>query len=436
MTDSRFHLGWFLGMGFGPYGWNQQFAGLEGESYLRPKFYIDLAQSLERAGFDYLMFEDSSFVPDQGGSSESFLKLPLGTPKLDPAVIMGILTQFTRNLGVVATLSTTEYPPFLLARLVATIDHVSEGRAGWNIVTSSNPRSAQNHGQDRLPEHDQRYAMADEYVRLVKQLWHSWEPDAIKVDRVAGVFADHTKVAPIDFEGTWYRSRGPLNSPRSPQGQPVLVQAGGSPAGRDFAARHAEAIVTHTYGIDQMTEYRQDIHQRMVGFGRKPTEAKVLYLVCPIIGETTEEAFAKKARLDANPDILTFNIAASSKSAAVDFTQFDLDQPPPADLRTDGHQSGLAQFLARPGRTLREKLSVNVFQTTCIDLVGTPEDVAEQMGQVIADTGGDGFLIHNHRLDRRYISEIADGLVPALQRRGLARTEYAYDHFRDNLLEF
>jgi FMN-dependent oxidoreductase (nitrilotriacetate monooxygenase family) len=431
-----FHMGWFLGIGFGVYGWNGQWSGNVRADVGRPGLFVDMATSLERAGFDYMMLEDSSVLPDiYKGSLEHSLKV--GIIRHDPMPLVPLLGQATSRLGIIATASTSFYPPFLAARLFSTLDHLTDGRVGVNLVTSSPHAAAQNYGLDHHIEHDLRYEMADEWMTVVSELWDSWDQDALLLDEESGVFADHTKVHHINFEGRFFKSRGPLNTVHGPQSRPVVCQAGGSPAGRELAAKHADTIIAATVGIDAMKEYRDDISRRMIAHGRKPTDAKVLFLVSPILGDTDEEASAKRDRLRAAQAAnLEGNLSGMSYQSGIDFSQFDLDQPLPEWAgTTNGHQSVVADLMkAGKGKTLRE-LASSHFVAESIELVGSPDSVAAQMGEAMEHVGGDGFLIASS-VTRRAITDIADGLAPALRRRGLIRSSYTYEHFRDNLLEF
>jgi FMN-dependent oxidoreductase (nitrilotriacetate monooxygenase family) len=436
MSDDRFHLAWF--MNFTPDEWNEPFAA-DGGSPWEGDFYIDMARALERACFDYMIIEDTLMVSDAyGGTMEAYLKHALMAPKHDPSPLAAIMAAATSRLGVVATMSTTFYPPFMLARLCSTLDHIARGRFGWNIVTSGEDGSAKNFGMDKLTEHDLRYDIADEYVDLVCQLFESWEPGAVVVDRESSTYADHTKVHTIDFEGRWFKCRGPLNTVRSPQGRPAFIQAGGSPKGRQFAAKTADSIIATANGIEGMQEYRDDVRARAVAQGRKPDDVKVLFLISPVLGETDEEARAKQQRLSSSDTYIEQTLAGISSVTDIDFSQFDLDEPLP-EITTNGEQGSLNKFAQRgSGKTLRQLVLDSGGVADSIELVGTPDTVAAKMGDIMAEVGGDGFLISSPRMrnSRRYINEITDGLVPALQRRGLVRTEYAYDHLRDTLLEF
>ena len=192
----------------------------------------------------------------------SNLKYALLAPKHDPLPLAALIAAGTTHLGVVSTMSTMAYPPFMLARLAATIDHISGGRFGWNIVTSGEDAAAQNFGMDELPPREMRYEMAEEYVELVCRLFDSWEPDAVVMDRERGIYADYKKVNPIHFEGKFFKCRGPLNTVCSPQGRPVFVQAGGSPRGRAFAAKVSDSIVATANGVAGMKQYRDDVRSR------------------------------------------------------------------------------------------------------------------------------------------------------------------------------
>lgn len=428
---SPFHLGWFTNFSNPP--WNHAWAGTEGRDWPRGRAHVEFVQALERACFDYVMLEDSSMVSDAyEGSTRADLAHGLYAPKHDPVVLAPLLAAATSRIGIIATASTSFYPPYLLARRFATLDHVSHGRAGWNVVTSSEDRAAQNHGFDGLPPHDERYERAEEFVDLVERLWDSWEPDAQVLDRDRGVYVDHTKVHTLDFRGKFHASRGPLNLQRPPQGRPVLCQAGGSPRGRDLAARHADTVLAMAAGPEQMKEFRDDVRVRAVAAGRDPDAVKVMFVTSPVLADTVEEAQAR-ARAARTPDPLKIEVALAHMSAVteIDFSTLDLDAPL-GDLQTNGHRTTLAQFL-KHGRTARE--AAIGWLTGNAHYVGTPETVADAMGEDMAAVGGDGYLITGN-IGRRFVSGITDGLVPALQRRGLTRTEYAHETFRDNLLEF
>ena len=432
-----FHLGWFF-QGSSAQAWGEPWTGAIGRDWMKPDLVIDVARALERACFDYMLIEDSSYIGESyGGSRDIYLRNALAVPRQDPSVVASILTQSTRRIGIVPTFATFAYPPYLLARLMASLDQVSEGRIGWNMVTGSSDFAARNFGLPALPEHDLRYDMADEYMAVVNGLWDSWEPGAIVNDEAGGVFADPARVHSIDFEGQYYRSRGPLNSGPCVQGRPVIAQAGGSPRGRAFAAQHADTIVASVRGVEGMRAYRDDLRGRAVAAGRDPDGCKVLFMVAPILGQTAADAAEARARrAEWAVRKLDTRLAFFSKITNIDFGALDLDTPL-GELSTNGHQQSLAEFLKRAGgRTLRETMTDAESTAQSVELVGTPDSVAGQMAEVMQAVGGDGFLFSLPNVSRRAIAEVTDGLVPAMQRRGLVRKGYEFAGFRENLLAF
>ena len=431
--SSPFHLGWFLANSFGVHGWGQAWGGVTARDWAGPDLHIDLARGLERACFDFILLEDSLFVPDNYGASTRFyLERALRAPKNDPLPLVPLMAQATARIGLVPTLSTSFYPPFLLARLIATLDFLSHGRMGCNFVTSTAARAAQNFGLDAHIEHDTRYEMADEFVTLVRELWNSWDADAIVMDEERGVFADPDRVRAIDFKGRFHASRGPLNTARPPQGSPVLVQAGSSPQGRQFAAGHMDVVLAAYNSVADMKAFRADMRARLAARGRDPDRCKVMFVISPTLGETAAEAEARhQRRQQAKNDAPDLTLAAMASLTDIDFSQFDLDAPL-EELTTNGQQGTLKLFL-KQGRTLREV--ARNYRYGLEDLHGTPDQVAGRMDEIMQEVGGDGFMFSGP-LSRRYLAEIADGLTPALQKRGLTRRAYAHAHFRDNLMEF
>ncbi|WP_149539686.1 NtaA/DmoA family FMN-dependent monooxygenase [Siccirubricoccus phaeus] len=429
----RFHLGWFTN--FTPGDWTS--AVSTGTGGWDGRFHVDMAQAMERACFDYIMLEDTLMVSEAyRGTSEAALKHALQVPKLDPMPLAAMIGAATRHLGVVGTMSTMAYPPYMLARLAVTLDNMTGGRFGWNIVTSGEDAAAQNFGMHELPPREQRYEMADEYVEVVKQLFGSWQPGAVVMDRETGTYADFTKVRPINFEGKYFRVRGPLNTVPAPQGRPAFVQAGGSPRGRRFAATHADSIIATANGAKAMKQYREDVRAHAAAVGRNPDDVKLLYLVYPTLGETDEEARERHRRTISHPNFIEASLAAIGSITDIDFSVYDLDKPLP-HLTTNGEQGSLDRFAQwGSGKTLRQ-LAGERFEGG-IDLIGSPETVADKMAALMEEIGGDGFLISSpfQRASRRFVAEVCEGLVPALQRRGLVRTEYTGKTLRETLLEF
>jgi FMN-dependent oxidoreductase (nitrilotriacetate monooxygenase family) len=435
-----FHLGWFLGNGFGIQPWRGTWAGSSGRDWMKPGMYVDLATSLERAGFDLILIEDTSMVEDTyGGSMEATLKYGRMAPKSDPMPLIPLMTAASRHIGIIGTVSTIQYPPFLAARLAVTLDHLTEGRAGINVVTSVTNRVAQNFGYEEHLDHDLRYEMADEWMDVVSQLWESWEPDAIVLDQDGPMYADHTKVHTIDFKGKYFSCRGPLNTIPGPQRRPVVAQAGNSVPGREFAARYADTMLAMGRTMEQMRDFRLDMHRRLLAHGRKPEDLKVLFLVTPIVAETDAEAAEReRVRVETAWSAESINNVLWGLSyvsgGTVDFAKFDLDALMP-EVIGNGEQSSMAQYVkGNEDKTLREVVAT-VRQIGDLGLVGSPDTVAVKMGELMDEVGGDGFLFYPE-MTRRSIIEISDGLAPALRKRGLIRSGFEHRTFRENLLSF
>jgi len=434
-----FRLGWFLGSGFGIQPWYGPWAGSSAGDWMKPGIYIDLTTSLERAGFDLLFIEDTAMVEDTyGGSMETTLRYGMMAPKSDPVPLVPLLAGATKHIGLVVTISTIQYPPFLAARSMTTLDHLTEGRAGINVVTSVTHRVAQNFGYDRHFEHSERYAMADEWMEVVSQLWESWEPGAILMDQETPRYADHTKVHPIDFEGKYFKVRGPLNTIPGPQGRPVVAQAGNSIPGRELAARHADTMLALAGNPGEMKALRLDMDARLIAHGRKPNDLKILFMACPLLADTDDDAqelYRRAEQAKHDPESITRKLWGLSyvSGGVVDYAKYDLDGPVPQELGNGETTTAKAWLADSKEITLRELATGP--NNYGMDFVGSCETVAAQMGEAMEEAGGDGFLIYAP-MTRRTIDEIADGLAPALRRRGLIRDSYTYPTFRENLLDF
>jgi FMN-dependent oxidoreductase (nitrilotriacetate monooxygenase family) len=437
MATDKFHLGWFLQQS-SIQAWGEPWTGNIDREWMGLELFSDLARSLERACFDYLLIEDSSFIGEAYGASRDFcLQHGIMVPRQDPGVVATALACATRRLGIVPTLAPFSHPPYLLARMLSSLDQISGGRAGWNMVTGSSDLAAQNYGAQTLPAHDLRYEMAHEYAEIVTRLWDSWEPGAIVADRRGRTLIDPSKVHAIDYEGRFYKCRGPLNSGPSPQGRPVIAQAGGSKPGRDFASKYADIVIA-SGDSSEWRSYRDDIRGRANGHGRNPDDVKVMFCVQTILGTTNEEAQERfRWRMARDADQIGQRLAFMGNVFNIDFKALDHDTPiKDLNLSTNGHQSALEGIVRESGhRTIREWMGDNA-GGYYYDLIGTPDRVAGVMGEMMQQSGGDGFLFFLTDLSRRTMAEITDGLVPALQERGLVRDAYTHAHFRDNSLEF
>ncbi|NQX27297.1 NtaA/DmoA family FMN-dependent monooxygenase [Microbacteriaceae bacterium VKM Ac-2854] len=443
-----FHLGWFLGNGFGIQAWDQvngdgPWVGANAHDWMKPDIYIDLTTSMERAGFDYILIEDTAMVEDSyNGSAETSLRRGFMAPKNDPMPLIPLMTRATKHIGIAATASVIQYHPYMAARLFTTLDHLTEGRIAMNVVTSVTDRVAQNYGFEQHFEHDERYAMASEWVEIVKALQTSWEPEAVLADLANGIYADSSRVHPIDFRGKYFSSRGPLNTIPGPQGVVPIASAGGSPAGRAFAAEVDDTMMSMCKTVEDMKAYREDMYRRLRLQGRDPSKVKFLFLVTPVIADTDEEARAKAAAMalarssDAAIEYNLWNMSYTS-GGRIDFGAIDPDLlVSDIDLsRQNGEMSSIANlFQDSEGKTLREVVA-STHQITDLGLVGSPDTVAAKMGEIMAEVGGDGFLLYLPTT-RRNMAEVADGLAAALRRRGLIRDGYSGSTLREHLLEF
>ena len=429
------HFGWFVGHGFGVQGWGTPGYGI-GYDWKKPAPYQHAVREFERAGLDLFIIEDSLTVPDTyGGSAEVSLAQASFAPKHDPLALVPYLLSATEHLGIVPTISASFYPPFTAARLLATLQHFSNGQLGWNVVTSGSDLAAQNYGLDQQIEHDLRYEKAEEFVDVVRKLWRSWEPDAILEDARAGIFADHTKVRPIHHDGEFFKVRGPLNTAPLPE-EPVLVQAGASPRGKAFAGANADVAIALARGVDGMKAYRDSIRAEAAGAGRNPDDVKVLFVLKPTVtGSRAEAEELRAARRELTQRDIDSQLNSISYLSVIDFKQFDLDAPLP-ELSTNSNQGTLEHFskAAPPGSTLRQILQARSGGAGD-SIIGTAEEIADYLEETGAAVGGDGFLFSGF-VDPATIHGVLDRLAPVLRRRGLLRTSYGDGGFRQNLLDF
>ena len=341
----------------------------------------------------------------------------------------------TTNIGLAATLSTTYSDPYTVARQFSSIDHLSNGRAGWNIVTSPLEGSAANYSKPEHPEHDTRYRMADEFVEITKGLWDSWEDDAFIRDKESGVFIDPSKMHRLDHQGEFYSVQGPLNISRSKQGSPVLIQAGSSEAGRGFAAKVADAIFTGQANSADAASFYTDIKQRAGEAGRKPDEVLILPGCSPIVGDTPEEAEAKYqeiANLVVVGDALNY---LGRYFNDMDFSPYDLDEPFPdlGDFGRNGWESTtdrIKQVAKDEHLTLRQMAIRST--TPRHEFIGTPTQVADTMQHWFENGAADGFMLVPSVLPQGF-DDFVNQVLPILKERGLFRTEYEADTLRGNL---
>lgn len=403
------------------------------ESNARASFdlrhWIELAQMAEAAKFDSLFLADG---PALTGTGEF---RPPG--QLDPLTLLTALSQATSRIGLIGTFSSTYNDPYNLARRLASLDHLSGGRAGWNIVTSAGADEAANFGLDDRPSHAARYARADEFLRVAKALWDSWEAEATVADKAAGRYAEADRLHPIDHHGEYFSVAGALNVERPPQGYPLLVQAGSSEDGKDFAARHAEAIFTAHQTYERAADFYADIKRRALAAGRDPDGVIVLPGIVPYLGSTEREAQELAQRLN-DLRVPAYGIRALAKVFEARPEDFELDAPLPASILArptlEGAQSRadlIIELAEREQLTVRQVLARLGGGRGHFELVGTPDRIAETIIGWFSGGAADGFNIMAPALPSGLATFIEE-VVPILRRAGLFRDEYEGTTLREH----
>ena len=391
---------------------------------------VRFAQTLERGLFDAFFMADHLAVLNMPIAA---LKRSATVTSFDPPTLLPALAMVTRHLGLIATASTTFEEPYHVARRFASLDHLSGGRAGWNIVTTSNPDAALNFGLEEHVEHDERYRRGREFFDVVTGLWDSWADDAFIRDVERGIYFDPEKLHVLNHKGKYFSVRGPLNVARPIQGWPVIVQAGASEAGRQIAAETAEVIFASSRTLAEGREFYADVKGRMEKLGRARDHMKILPGALVVVGDTVEEARAKRAKLDSlvHPDS---GIASLSIALGHDASGFDLDGPLPEIPETNASQSGRERVLAvarREGLTVRQ-LAQRAGGYGGLSMVGTPATIADTMQEWLESEASDGFNVMFPYLPEG-LDDFVERVVPELQRRGIFRREYEGRTLRENL---
>lgn len=407
-------------------GW--RYPGSAPERVLDITYYQDLARKAETAKFDAVFFADGPSLPDNVRYASRL--------RLEPLTWLTALATATHQIGLIGTASTTYLEPYNLARLFASLDHISGGRAGWNIVTTSADASA-NFGLPAQPQHAERYRRATEFVEVVTKLWDSWEDEALVADATSGIFADDSKIHPIEHIGPQFRVKGALNTARSPQGRPVYVQAGSSDDGRAFAARFAEAIFTAHQTLGSAQRFYADIKKQAAGLGRDPDHVKILPGLSPYIGSTEAEA---AALLEEFNDLIqpAFSLAQLKQMTGLDLSGHDLDAPFPRELiDLSGPKGAASRFqlivdiVERENPTLRQLIHRLAGARGHFVIAGTPERIADEIQTWFEGGAADGFNIMPPWLSGGFDIFVAE-VVPILRKRGLFRTDYAGTTLRDH----
>jgi len=389
-----------------------------------------LIRRLEAAKFDAFFMADHMAVLNMPMDA---LKRSHTATSFEPFTLLSALSQATERIGLVATGSTTFDAPYHIARRFASLDHISGGRAGWNIVTTSNPDAALNFGMDEHMEHGERYRRAREFYDVVTGLWDSWADDAFVRDVEQGIFFDPAKLHVLGHKGKYLSVRGPLNIARPVQGWPVVVQAGASDSGRQLAAETAEAVFTAQSNIAAGREFYADVKGRMEKAGRKREHMKIMPACFVVVGDTVEEAKAKRAKLDSLVDYAN-SIASLSIALGHDASKFDPDGPLPDIPESNASKSGRDRAIAlakRENLTVRQ-LAQRLGGYSGLAMVGTAKTIADEMEEWIATQASDGFTIMFPYLPGG-LDDFCDRVVPELQRRGLYRRDYEGATLRENL---
>jgi FMN-dependent oxidoreductase (nitrilotriacetate monooxygenase family) len=399
---------------------------LPGDASISIDWYIEQARLAEAAKFDLVFIVDSPFItPD---TAPHFLN------RLEPLTLLSAIAVSTSRIGLVGTLTTSYWEPYNVARQFGSLDHISKGRAGWNVVTTGLEGAARNYGRDEHFEHGFRYARAAEFVEVVQGLWDSYEDDAFPRDKAAGLFLDKAKQHPLNHKGTHFSVAGPLALSRSPQGQPVIFQAGDSDEGRNLGAQIAEAVFTGPDSFETAQAYYTDLKGRAAALGRDPDLITVMPGLAPVIAETDEEAQAIVAAQQGALDVGKLLVQLGRAFNYHDFRQYPLDAPFP-DLTGvtlnsyKGHAERIIRTARDEGLTLRE--AAYRFGKWSSNFVGSPETIANEIERWFVGRAADGF---NLRVTRpRDFALFREKVVPILQERGLFRSEYEQNTLRGHL---
>jgi alkanesulfonate monooxygenase len=400
------------------------------------RHYAQIAQTAERGKFDLMFVADAVAVRD--GKLAALSRWPQYMVYFDPLTLLPAIAAVTKHIGVVATATTSYNEPYHIARKFASLDHISGGRAGWNVVTSSNLSEAYNFGREEHYEHGERYDRAVEFVDVVCGLWDSWDDDALIRDRATGRYFDPAKLHVLNHKGKHFSVRGPLNVARPPQGYPVLFQAGSSEVGREMAARFAEGVFTPQHTLEGAQEFYRDLKGRMARYGRPPEALKVMPGLNAIVGRTAKEADEKYRYLQSkiHPDVGLELL--SNALGGFDLSEYDIDGPLPevpdhyGVLSSQTSLRNVVRWARTEGLTIRQLYERFAGARGQRTVTGSPVDIADEMETWFRRYGVDGFLVHPAYLPGG-LDDFVDLVIPELQSRGLFRAEYEGATLRENM---
>jgi FMN-dependent oxidoreductase (nitrilotriacetate monooxygenase family) len=431
-TD-QMKLGTFIySFGYNPAGWRHPAAPVDGSNSFAHM--LNVAKLSEKGKFDFIFLADS---PAAGvGSMEALKRLPNKMNRFEPLTLLSALAVSTDRIGLAATLSTSYYEPYNVARLFASLDHLSGGRACWNVVTSDHEETGYNYNRTGLDPHALRYERAREFVEVTCGLWDGWEKDALLLDREAGVYFDDRRVHTLNHQGKYFQVRGPLNCARSPQGRPVIAQAGGSAAGIELAAETAEVVFSLASSFERNRDFYTRLKGRMAAFGRATDALKVMPGIMVHVGETMAEAEAKVQFLadQLHPAV---GLQMLSEFLEADLADVALDQPFPQERLPAAPKGSKALFeeltaFVSQGHTVRELIRLYAEKQTGNGIKGTPGQIADFMEEWFLGGAADGFILLMPTLPAA-LDDFVRLVVPELQRRGLFRREYAGVTLREHL---
>lgn len=393
-------------------------------------YYQSLARTAEQGLFDAIFFADNQSFP---ASSKS----DMPAFWFDPLVNLAAISQVTQHVGLVATISSTFSNPFTAARQLLSLDHMSQGRAGWNLVTSMTDMEAANHSMDHLPEHEERYKKADEFAQVMNRLLESWSVDDFLHDKEDNKLINPSAINAINHEGEHFNVRGPLTTPSSPQEKPIAMQAGASDPGIALATKYADAVYAVAWNFNQASAFKNKLNQKLIQEGKPKDSLKVFPGLVTYVGQTYEEAYAKKQKLDESLEVdtalnqLAFFIRQNCHS-------WDLDEPVPPLSPVEsfkgpkGRYQTVLEIIKDKNPTLRELLGYLSAGGGHLTLIGTPKDIVDEMERWFDAGVADGFNLMPPEFPNS-LEDFVDDVVPELQKRGLYRTEYEGTTFRENI---
>lgn len=426
--ERKMHLGAFLwGPGHHVGAWRHRNAPVQ--AGLDLSHYQAMAKTAERGLFDMLFLADSLAARNIENGPETFSRSGYVT-HFEPLTLLSALSAVTKHIGLVATMSTSFCQPYHVARMFASLDHLSAGRAGWNVVTSSFDPEAENFGLERHLSHPDRYRRAHEFVDVVTGLWDTWADDAFVQDKDSGIAFDPNGYRRLDHEGEFYRVRGPLNVARPPQGHPLIVQAGGSEDGQELAARTADAVFSNNYTLETAQVFYKSLKERLPNYGRHPESLTIMPGISPIIGKTRSEAKEKAEYLKSLVDPVA-GVAFLSRRAGIDLSQYPIDGPLPFLPENNGTSTYAKQMqaLAQERHYTIRDLMHTAYGSGRDQFQGTPQDIADQMQDWFENAAADGFNLAFPSLPDE-LDNFVEHVIPELQRRGLFRQHYGENTLR------